>query len=120
VRVVSLSCGAIRVVAGIAEERRERMLGLIGRHAPGTLLLPGTRSIHTLGMREPIDVVLLDAEFRVIEIVRLSPRRLLLPRDRVRHVLEMPRSPFRSGDVVRIAGERSAGEKADELEEQNG
>jgi hypothetical protein len=35
-------------------------------------------------------------------------------------VLEVPRSPFRIGDVVRIAGERSAGEKAEELKEQDG
>jgi uncharacterized membrane protein (UPF0127 family) len=120
VRVVSVSCGATRVVAGIAERRRERMRGLIGGHAPGALLLPGTRSVHSFGMRQPIDAVLLDAELRVLEVVRLRPRRLLVRAARVRHVLEVPRSPFRIGDVVRIAGERSAGEKAEELKEQDG
>jgi uncharacterized membrane protein (UPF0127 family) len=120
-RVVTVSCGATRLVASIAERRRERIRGLIGRRAAGALLLPGTRSVHSFGMREPIDAVLLDAKLRVVEIVRLHPRRVLVPRARVRHVLEVPRSPFRTGEVVRIVvGERSAGEHADQLEEQDG
>jgi uncharacterized membrane protein (UPF0127 family) len=107
-------------VTGVAERRRERMRGLIGGRALCALLLPRTRSVHTFGMREPIDVVLLDEDLRIVEIVHLPPHRVLLPRARVRHVLEVPRSPFRTGDLVRIAGERSVGEEAEEFELQDG
>jgi Uncharacterized ACR, COG1430. len=46
------------------------------------------RSVHTVGMRRPIDVVTLDFSFRVIQNRRMRPGRILLPRPRVRHVLE--------------------------------
>jgi uncharacterized protein len=76
----------------IPQTRRERARGLIG-HAPLTrtqgLLLERCRSIHTFGMRDPIDVVLLDRSYRVRAVVRMVPRRLLLPRFGIRNVLEV-------------------------------
>jgi uncharacterized membrane protein (UPF0127 family) len=72
--------------------RRERTRGLRGREALGPnegLLLQRCRSVHTLGMRFPIDAVLLDDEEQIVRVVRMAPRRLLLPRVRVRHVLEV-------------------------------
>src|SRR5688500_18191769 len=54
----------------VASTRRARLLGLaLLSHAtagPG-LLIPGCRSIHTFGMRFPIDVVFLDAGDSEIE-----------------------------------------------------
>jgi uncharacterized membrane protein (UPF0127 family) len=47
-----------------------------------------TNSVHTFGMRFPIDVVLLDRRQRVIAVRRMPPGKLLLPRPRVRFVLE--------------------------------
>lgn len=41
-------------------------------------------------MRYPIDVLLLDDGWRVLRVVTMRPGRLLLPRRRVRHVLELP------------------------------
>ena len=52
------------------------------------LLLERARSVHTFGMRVPITVVLLDRHLQVIGTKRMRPGRLLLPRPRVRHVLE--------------------------------
>jgi hypothetical protein len=95
------------------------MRGLIGRRAPRALLLPRTRSVHSFGLTEPIDAVLLDDELRVVEIVRLRPRRLLLPRAHVRHVLEVGRSPFERGDVLRIGDGRSGDQEPEELEDKN-
>ena len=67
------------------------MLGLLGRAslaADEALLLRGSPSIHTLGMRFAISVAWLDADARVIEVRRLSPGRLALPRHRAQDVLE--------------------------------
>ena len=67
------------------------MRGLRGR--PELLLhealfLERTRSVHTFGMRFAISAVLLDRDLRVVQVKRLPPRRLLLPRRGVHHVLE--------------------------------
>jgi uncharacterized protein len=102
-RDATASNGSAEVSLVIAEGARERMRGLIGSVGGPGLLLPHTRSVHTFGMRRSIDVVLLDAHLRVVDVVRLAPRRLLLPRRRARHVLELDRSPFRRGDRLSIA-----------------
>ena len=72
--------------------RAERTRGLLGRSglAPNEgLLLRRCRSVHTLGMRFPIDVLLFDGRGRVLRIVAMRPGRLLLPRPRVRHIVEV-------------------------------
>ncbi|MGZ4132064.1 MAG: DUF192 domain-containing protein [Actinomycetota bacterium] len=77
---------------GVPETRRERVRGLRGteRLDDGEgLLLERCRSVHTFAMRFPIDAVLLDRRWRVVRVVRMRPRRLLLPRLGVRHVLEV-------------------------------
>ena len=53
------------------------------------LLLEHCRSVHTFGMRFAIDAVVLDRRRRVITVVRMVPRRLLRPRRKGRHVLEV-------------------------------
>jgi len=76
----------------VPETRRERARGLLGRDALSPdegLLLRRCTSIHTFGMRFPIDAVLLDREDRVVAVVTIEPGRILLPRRRVRHVLEV-------------------------------
>ncbi|TMK37344.1 MAG: DUF192 domain-containing protein [Actinobacteria bacterium] len=79
-------------VIWIPKTWRERARGLLGRSGlePNEgLLLEHSRSVHTFGMRFPIDAVLLDRDDRVIGVVRLPPNRVLLPRPRVRAVLEV-------------------------------
>jgi uncharacterized membrane protein (UPF0127 family) len=100
-------CGDRRAPVDVAETELERVRGLIRSGPPRGLLLPRTRSVHTFGMREPIDAVLLDARNRVVAVVRLAPRRVLLPRRCVRAVLELWRSPFVPGDVVRIEDDQA-------------
>ena len=74
----------------VPETVRERLRGLSGRDAPDHgLLLRRCRSVHTFGMRFAIDAVLLDRDDRVLAVVRLPPGRLLLPRPRVRSILEV-------------------------------
>jgi uncharacterized protein len=76
----------------VPETWRERARGLVGRDALAPdegFLLRRCRSVHTFGMRFPIDAVLLDRDDRVVAVVTIEPGRILLPRRRVRHVLEV-------------------------------
>jgi uncharacterized membrane protein (UPF0127 family) len=65
----------------VASSLPSRLLGLalLRRERAGAgLLIPRCRSIHTFGMRFPIDVFFLDAEGRVIELRRsVPPRRVI-------------------------------------------
>jgi uncharacterized protein len=63
------------------------------------LLLVRARSVHTFGMRFAIAVALLDRHGLVLAVVRMRPRRVLLPRPGVRHVLELAdATDVRAGD----------------------
>jgi uncharacterized membrane protein (UPF0127 family) len=83
-----------RTVA-VATTRTARLLGLafLARERAGQgLLLPGCRSVHTLGMRFALDLVFLDHDRRVIEVRRrVRPGRVAFAR-RARAVLELPAS----------------------------
>lgn len=96
-----------RVVAGVAVPVARgpiaRVLGLAllrrPRAGPG-LLIPRCRSVHTFGMRFPIDVVFLDEDGGEIRRVRaLGPLRFSADR-RAAAVLELP-ARERGGDRVR-------------------
>ena len=73
----------------IAEPRRARRRGLLGRTGvEGALLLTPAGSVHTMGMRFPIDVAHLDRKLRVLSVRTMRPGRVGLPRLRARHILE--------------------------------
>ena len=75
----------------IPETHVERTRGLLGRtdldptHA---LVLARCSSVHTIGMRFPIDVVAFDAEWTLVDIRTMPPARVSWPRRRVRNVIE--------------------------------
>jgi hypothetical protein len=101
--VALLGPHGLRIVAAVPETRRERRRGLLGGPrlaADEAMLFERTRSVHTIGMRFEIAAVLLDGELRVRGVVRLRPGRILLPRRRVRHILEC------AADVGLQAGDR--------------
>jgi uncharacterized membrane protein (UPF0127 family) len=74
----------------MAETRGERTRGLLGRDScDGGLHVPGMRSVHTIGMRFPLDVAFLSEDLTVLRLVRVGPWRIVLPRRRgVRSVIE--------------------------------
>lgn len=83
------SRGVTTLPLEIASSYRARTRGLLGRDSvDGVLLLSPANSVHTVGMRIPIDVAYLDGGMRVIAVRTMPPRRLGLPRLRARHVLE--------------------------------
>ena len=100
--------GTVLAAAEVCEGLADRTRGLLGRSSyDGAMLLPRTRSIHTLGMRFPMDVAFLDRELVVVGTVRLPPWRLALPRRGGRNVLEASAGSFerwglRVGDRLEI------------------
>jgi uncharacterized membrane protein (UPF0127 family) len=71
--------------------------------ADEALLLSDTTSVHTFGMRFPILVARLDDSFRVVDVLRVPPHRLVMPMGRARYVLEChPDVELRAGDELRI------------------
>ena len=95
----------LRLNTEVPETRRESARGLLGRDGldPGAgLLLERVRSVHTVGMRFEIAVAFLDADLRVLELVRVPPGRVLMPRWGARHVLELRTdTALRVGDRLR-------------------
>jgi len=86
----------LRVIDGwlvaFPETRAERRRGLLGRDHIGAreaVVFTNSRSIHTIGMRAPIDVVVLDRRWRVVRIVAAPPGHVVLPRPGARHIVEV-------------------------------
>ncbi|MER6613907.1 DUF192 domain-containing protein [Streptomyces xantholiticus] len=73
----------------IAATHRTRRRGLLGRDGiDGAMLLTPCNSVHTIGMRFPIEVAYLDGELHVLAVRTMRPGRVGLPRLRARLVLE--------------------------------
>lgn len=81
------------VAVPVATTVRSRLLGLalIRRERAGAgLLIPGCRSVHTFGMRFPIDVLFLDEADRVIDLRRSVPPCRFIGCPGAMAVLELP------------------------------
>src|SRR3954471_10349664 len=77
-----------------------RLLGLAFMSPPPpdhALLLPNCRSVHTFGMRFPIDVIFLDDHGRTLRVERAVPSRRVLFERRAFAVLERVSPPRRPG-----------------------
>ena len=77
----------------VASTFLSRVLGLArlsrDRAGPG-LLIPRCRSVHTFGMRFPLDVVFLDEAGRVLELRRAIPPNRVVRCPGATAVLELP------------------------------
>ena len=79
----------------VAASWRSRSRGLLGRdRLEGALLLPRTRSVHTVGMRFPIDVAFCDRDMVVLRTVTVRPNRVTRPSVRARYVVEAEAGAF--------------------------
>jgi uncharacterized membrane protein (UPF0127 family) len=94
--------------AEIAESRSHRRRGLLGRtDLDGALVIRPCRSVHTLGMKFPIDVAFVDADGVVMKTLQMPQHRLGLPVPKARIVIEAKAGAFarwglRVGDVVEV------------------
>jgi uncharacterized membrane protein (UPF0127 family) len=79
----------------VAADRPARRKGLLGRDGiEGALLLVPARSVHSLGMRFPIDVAWLDADLTVVRTAQLPRNRMSRPVFRAHAVLEAEAGAF--------------------------
>ncbi len=94
----------------VADGRRARARGLLGRSGlEGALLLRPARSVHTIGMRFPIDVAFCDADLRVVRTVTMPRHRVSRPVWRSRAVIEAEAGAFarwnlQPGDQLEVKG----------------
>jgi len=87
--------GEVLASLEVADDRRARRKGLLGRDGiDGALLLSPARSVHSLGMRFPIDVAWLDGDLTVLRTDRLPRNRMTRPVLRARGVLEAEAGAF--------------------------
>ena len=87
--------GEVLASLEVADQRGARRKGLLGRDSiEGALLLVPARSVHSIGMRFPIDVAWLDADLVVLRTARLSRNRVSRPVLRARGVLEAEAGSF--------------------------
>lgn len=102
--------GEVLASIEVAEGWRDRARGLLGRDGiDGALLLTPARSVHTLGMRFPIDVAFCDADLQVLRLVTLPRHRMSRPVWRARTVIEAEAGAFarwnlRPGDQLEVKG----------------
>lgn len=92
----------------IADTWRGRLTGVLGRDSiDGVIMITPALSVHTLGVRFPLDVAYCDADLCVIDIVTMVPNRVGMPRLRSRTVFEAPKGSFErwgisAGDQLEI------------------
>lgn len=102
--------GDVLATLEIATSVVQKVRGLLGRDGvDGALLIPHARSVHTLGMRFPIDVAYLDRDKVVLDAVTMHRHRVGRPRLRARYVLEAEAGAFERwglvvGDALEIKG----------------
>lgn len=102
--------GVVLATCEVAESRRDRSRGLLGRDGlEGALLLRPAKWIHTIRMRFPLDVAYLDRDLIVIKVQSLPRHRLTLPVLRSHAVLETEQGVMRSwgltiGDQLELRG----------------
>ena len=100
--------GDVLATAEIAETRRARQRGLLGRDAlDGAIVLRPCRAVHTVGMRFAIDVAFCDDTGTVLRTYSLRPWRVTRVVWRSSYVVEANAGSFerwrlRPGDRVEV------------------
>jgi uncharacterized protein len=100
--------GDVLAAAEVAETRRARRRGLLGRdHFEGALVLRPCRNVHTAGMRFTVDVAFCDRDGVVIKTCCLRPWRLSPFVGRAAMAIEASSGAFerwglRAGDKVEL------------------
>lgn len=100
--------GEVLAAAEVASSFTSRLRGLLGRDGlEGALVLRPARSVHTVGMRFPIDVAYCDGDLRVLSMRTMRPHRMGAPRPRAKVVIEAEAGAFerwglRRGDQLEL------------------
>jgi uncharacterized membrane protein (UPF0127 family) len=100
--------GHVLASVEVASSFGARLKGLRGRDdLAGAMLLRPAKSVHTIGMRFPIDVAHLDRDLCVLKVTTMPPWRVGRPVPRAHSVLEATAGAFASwelrvGDVLEL------------------
>lgn len=100
--------GDVLCVVEEASSFGSRLKGLLGKDGvEGALLLRPAKSVHTVGMRFPIDVAFCDRDLVVVDLVTMRPHRICRPRRRAKCVIEAEAGAFerwglRVGDQLEV------------------
>jgi uncharacterized membrane protein (UPF0127 family) len=87
--------GVVLCSVEVADTRPTRRKGLLGRDGiEGALLLRPARSVHSFGMRFPLDVAWCDRSLRVVRTRPLPPNRMTRSVLRAHSVLEVEAGSF--------------------------
>jgi uncharacterized protein len=95
----------------VADSVSSRLIGLLGRRSlkpDGGVWIVPANSIHTVGMLFSFDLVMIDKDFRVVNLKEMvRPFRVVLPKLRAESVIELPahtifRSRTQIGDQLII------------------
>jgi uncharacterized membrane protein (UPF0127 family) len=93
--------GEVLASAEVASALMAKSRGLLGKKSyEGAMLLRGTRSVHTIGMRFAIDVAFLSDDLRVVATTTLKRHRIALPHRGGRSVLEAEAGAFERWNLV--------------------
>lgn len=91
-----------------ADSVASRLKGLLGRSEyEGAFLIKPAASVHTLGMKFPIDVAFCGKDLTVVDCITMKPNRVSLIRPQARCVIEAEAGAFerwglQRGDVLEI------------------
>ena len=102
--------GDVLAGAEVATSFGQRTKGLLGRSGyEGAMVLPRTRSVHTIGMRFAIDVAVCDKDMAVLRTTTLRPWRMSMPVRGGRTVIEAEAGAFerwglKTGDQLELRG----------------
>ena len=86
----------------------DKSIGLLGSKKPYPVFFKTRFGIHTFGMKFPIDVLVLDADYKVVKLVEaLQPNRIFLWSPRFDNVIELPQGEIqkhkiKTGDKITL------------------
>ncbi len=93
--------GKVVASAEVADSFGMKLKGLLGRDdLEGAFVLPGARSVHTIGMKFAIDVAWCDEEMVVLRMLTVPPHRVTRAVRSARLVIEAPAGAFERWGVA--------------------
>lgn len=98
----------IKLTAKEAKNTKERVIGLIGKKKPISLMLKTRFGIHTFGVKFPIDVLILNNENQVMALKKtLKPNRIFIWNPKYERVIELPsgiiqKKAIKIGNIVNL------------------
>lgn len=96
-----LRSGEVLASLEVADTRAARRRGLLGRDGiEGALLIRPARSVHSIGMRFPLDVAWCDRDLVVLRVASLRQNRMTRPVARAAAVIEAEAGSFARWNLV--------------------